>query len=153
MNGDSRLDERAFREIYLAPFETAVKEGHPATVMCSYNKINGIHASDNKKLLTDILREEWGFDGMVVTDWGALYNRINAYLAGCDLNMPGGSKYMEKAAIKAVKQGDLDETLIDKAVERILRLVERGSAIKPCEVDFDAHHALAKEIAIEGAVL
>lgn len=153
MNGDSRLDERAFREIYLAPFETAVKEGHPATVMCAYNKINGIHASDNKKLLTDILREEWGFDGMVVTDWGALYNRIDAYRAGCDLNMPGGSKYMEKATIKAVKQGDLDETLIDKAVERILKLVERGSAIKPCDVDFDAHHALAKEIAIEGAVL
>lgn len=153
MNGDSRLDERAFREIYLAPFETAVKEGHPATVMCAYNKINGIHASDNKKLLTDILREEWGFDGMVVTDWGALYNRIDAYRAGCDLNMPGGSKYMEKATINAVKCGDLDEALIDKAVERILKLVERGSAIKPCEVDFDAHHSLAKEIAIEGAVL
>ena len=153
MNGDSRLDERAFREIYLAPFETAVKEGRPATVMCAYNKINGIHASDNKKLLTDILRKEWGFDGMVVTDWGALYNRINAYRAGCNLNMPGGSKYMEKATIKAVKRGELDEALIDKTVERILRLVERGSAIKPCEVDFDAHHALAKEIATEGAVL
>ena len=153
MNGDSRLDERAFREIYLAPFETAVKEGHPATVMCAYNKINGIHASDNKKLLTDILREEWGFDGMVVTDWGALYNRIDAYKAGCDLNMPGGSKYMEKAAINAVKCGELDEALIDKTVERILRLVERGSAIKPCEVDFDAHHALAREIAEEGAIL
>ena len=100
MNGDSRLDERAYREIYLASFETAVKEGHPATIMCAYNKINGVHASDNKKLLTDILREEWGFDGMVVTDWGALYDRIEAYRAGCDLNMPGGSKYMEKAALE-----------------------------------------------------
>ena len=81
MNGDSRLDERAYREIYLAPFETAVKEGHPSTVMCSYNKINGIHASDNKELLTDILRDEWGFDGMVVTDWGALNDRIEAFNA------------------------------------------------------------------------
>ncbi len=153
MNGDSRLDERALREIYLAPFEIAVKLGHPATVMCSYNKINGIHASDNKKLLTDILRDEWGFDGVVITDWGALYDRIEAYRAGCDLNMPGGSKYMEKATLAAVKNGELDEALIDKTVERILRMVERGSAIKPCEVDLDAHHSLAREIATEGAVL
>ena len=153
MNGDSRLDERALREIYLAPFEIAVKLGHPATVMCSYNKINGIHASDNKKLLTDILRDEWGFDGVVITDWGALYDRREAYRAGCDLNMPGGSKYMEKATLAAVKNGELDEALIDKTVERILRMVERGSAIKPCEVDLDAHHSLAREIATEGAVL
>ena len=153
MNGDSRLDERAYREIYLAPFEIAVKEGSPATVMCSYNKINGIHASDNKELLTDILRDEWGFDGLVVTDWGALYNRIDAYKAGCDLNMPGGSKYMEKATLKAVKSGELDESLIDRTVERILRLVQRGREIQPYEVDFDAHHSLAKEIAAEGAVL
>ncbi len=153
MNGDSRLDERAFREIYLAPFEIAVKNGRPATVMCSYNKINGVHASDSKKLLTDILRDEWGFDGMVVTDWGALYNRIEAYKAGCDLNMPGGSKYMEKATLKAVKSGELDESLIDRAVERILRLVKRGREIQPYKVDFDAHHSLAKEIATEGAVL
>lgn len=153
MNGDSRLDERAYREIYLASFETAVKEGHPATIMCAYNKINGIHASDNKKLLTDILREEWGFDGMVVTDWGALYDRIEAYRAGCDLNMPGGSRYMEKAALKAVKNGELDEGLIDRAVERILNLVNRGTKIQPYEVDFDSHHSLAREIATEGAVL
>ena len=153
MNGDSRLDERAYREIYLASFETAVKEGHPATIMCAYNKINGIHASDNKKLLTDILREEWGFDGMVVTDWGALYDRIEAYRAGCDLNMPGGSRYMEKAALLAVKNGELDEGLIDRAVERILNLVNRGTKIQPYEVDFDSHHSLAREIATEGAVL
>ncbi|MBR3876099.1 MAG: glycoside hydrolase family 3 C-terminal domain-containing protein [Clostridia bacterium] len=153
MNGDSRLDERAFREIYLAPFEIAVKNGHPATIMCAYNKINGVHASDNKKLLTDILRDEWGFDGMVVTDWGALYDRTEACKAGCDLNMPGGSKYMENATLKAVKNGDLDESLIDKTVERILSLVKRGSEIQPYKVDFDAHHSLAREIATEGAVL
>lgn len=153
MNGDSRLDERAFREIYLAPFEIAVKNGHPATIMCSYNKINGTHASDSKKLLTDILRDEWGFDGMVVTDWGALYNRIDAYKAGCDLNMPGGSKYMEKAALLAVKRGELDESLVDRAVDRILSLVKRGSEIQPYKVDLDDHHSLAREIATEGAVL
>ena len=82
-NGDSQVDERALREIYLAPFETAVKEGRPGTVMCSYNKINGIHASDNRWLLTDVLRDGWGFDGMVVTDWGALNDRIKSYQAGC----------------------------------------------------------------------
>ena len=153
MNGDSRLDERAYREIYLAPFETAVKEGHPSTVMCSYNKINGTHASDNKELLTDILRREWGFDGVVVTDWGALNDRMAAFRAGCDLNMPGGSSYMEKAAIEAVKNGELDEAFIDASVERMLRLVERGSAVKGDSVDFDAHHRLSREIATEGAVL
>ena len=153
MNGDSRLDERTYREIYLAPFEMAVKEGKPTTVMCSYNKINGTHASDNKELLTDILRDEWGFDGLVMTDWGALNDRIAAFKAGCDLNMPGGSDYMNKAALEAVKSGELDEKLIDASVERILRLVEHSAKIEKCEVDFDAHHNLAKKIAIEGAVL
>ena len=153
MNGDSRLDSRAFREIYLAPFEIAVKEGKPATVMCSYNKINGTHASDNKLLLTDILRDEWGFDGLVMTDWGALNDRIEAFKAGCELNMPGGSNYMNQAAIDAVRNGELDESLVDVAVERILRLVERGDKIEKCSADFDAHHNLAKEIAVQGGVL
>ena len=153
MSGDSRLDERAFREIYLAPFEIAVKEGKPATVMCSYNKINGTHASDNKKLLTDILREEWGFDGLVVTDWGALNDKIAAFEAGCDLNMPGGAIYMESAARTAVKEGRLSEEMIDRACERILRLVERGIEVKPVGVDFDEHHNLARRIAAAGAVL
>ena len=153
MNGDSRIDERAYREIYLAPFETAVKEGHPSTVMCSYNKINGTHASDNKELLTDILRGEWGFDGLVVTDWGALNDRMEAFKAGCDLNMPGGGSYMEKAALEAVKNGELDEAFIDASVERILRLVERGSVVKGDLVDFETHHRLSREIATEGTVL
>ena len=153
MNGDSRLDERAYREIYLAPFEIAVKEGRPTTVMCSYNKINGTHASDSKELLTDILRDEWGFDGLVMTDWGALNDRMAAFEAGCDLNMPGGSDYMNKAALEAVKNGQLDEKLIDTAVERILRLIEHSAKIEKCKVDFDSHHSLAKKIATEGAVL
>lgn len=125
-NGDSQLDERTLREIYLAGFEIAVKEGKPGTVMCAYNKINGVHCSDSKKLLTDILREDWGFDGTVVTDWGALNDRIEGFHAGCDLNMPGGSKFMEKATMEAVKNGTLKESEIDASVERILRLVEKG---------------------------
>ena len=87
-NGDSQVDQRALREIYLAPFEIAVKEGRPDTVMCAYNKLNGVHCSDSRWLLTDVLRREWGFDGMVVTDWGGLSDRIAAFQAGCDLSMP-----------------------------------------------------------------
>ena len=152
-NGDSQLDERTFREIYLTPFEIAVKEGNPGTVMCSYNKINGIHASDSKALLTDILRNEWGFDGLVVTAWGALNDRIEGYKAGCDLNMPGGSKFMEKAALDAVHSGELDEAYIDATVERILRLVEKSQGIPAPQIDWDTHHALALKVAEQGAVL
>ncbi|MDE7172220.1 MAG: beta-glucosidase [Oscillospiraceae bacterium] len=153
-NGDSQVDERALREIYLAPFETAVKEGKPGTVMCSYNKINGVHASDNRWLLTEVLREEWGFDGMVVTDWGALCSRIRGFQAGCDLNMPGGSKYMEKAALEAVKNGTLDEKDIDASVERILTLAFRAAKRKKGgSFDADDHHALARKVAEAGAVL
>lgn len=152
-NGDSQLDERTLREIYLTPFEIAVKEGQPGTVMCSYNKINGVHASDSKELLTDILRTEWGFDGLVVTDWGALNDRIEGYKAGCDLNMPGGSRYMEKAALEAVRSGKLDEAYIDATVERILWLVEKSQSIVKPEIDWDAHHSLALKVAQQGAVL
>ena len=152
-NGDSQLDERTLREIYLTPFEIAVKEGRPGTVMCSYNKINGIHASDSKKLLTDILRTEWGFDGLVVTDWGALNDRIEAYKVGCDLNMPGGSRFMEKAALEAVRSGKLDEAFVDATVERILRLVEKSQGISAAQIDWDAHHDLALKVAEQGAVL
>jgi len=152
-NGDSQLDERTFKEIYLTPFEIAVKESQPGTVMCSYNKINGVHASDSRELLTDILRSEWGFDGLVVTDWGALNDRIEGYKAGCDLNMPGGSKFMEQETIKAVRKGKLDEKYIDTSVERILYLIERSQNIAKPEIDWDAHHALALKIAEQGAVL
>lgn len=152
-NGDSQLDERTFREIYLTPFEFAVKDGQPGTVMCSYNKINGIHASDSKELLTDILRTEWGFDGLVATDWGALNDRIEGYKAGCDLNMPGGSQFMEKATAEAVRSGKLDETYIDATVERILRLIEKSQEIVKPDIDWEAHHALALKVAEQGAVL
>lgn len=153
MNGDSQMDERTLREIYLTAFEIAAKEGRPGTVMCAYNKINGVHCSDSKTLLTDILRAEWGFDGAVVTDWGAMNDRIKGFQAGCDLNMPGGSDYMERSAMEAVKNGKLLETDVDACVERILRLVEKARDAKPAEVDWEAHNGLAQKIAEQGAVL
>ena len=152
---DSIVDERAMREIYLTGFETAVKQGKPATVMCAYNKINGEHCSDSKLLLTDILRTEWGFDGLVVTDWGAMNNRIKGYEAGCDLSMPGGSAFMEKESVEAVRKGELDEAYINSSVHRILNLVEDGqngiATAKP--VDMEAHYQLARRVATESAVL
>ena len=152
-NGDSLADEKTMREIYLKPFEIAVKEAHPKTVMCCYNKVNGIHGSDHKQLLTDILRAEWGFDGLVVSDWGAMHDRIKAFEAGCDLNMPGANTYMEKKVLDAVCSGKLDEKWIDQSVERILKLVELSQNQKQLKSNFEAHHELARTIAEEGAVL
>ena len=155
LSSDGIMDERTLREIYLPAFETAVKEGKPSTIMCSYPKLNGVHCSDNKKLLTDILRDEWGYEGLVVTDWGAMDDRREAFKAGCDLNMPGGSRYMEKEVIKAVKDGELDEKYIDASAERVLRLVFRAEETlkEDYRCDYIAHHKLAKNAACEGAVL
>ena len=124
-SSDSLVDERTMREIYLASFETAVKEGHPSTVMCSYNKINGTYSSDNRWLLTEVLRDEWGFDGLVVTDWGAMSDRIKGFLAGCDLMMPGGSDYMEKECAEAVKNGTLSEEDVTRSARRVLELIAK----------------------------
>ncbi len=150
-NSDGVLDERTLREIYLTGFEMAVKEGKPGTVMCSYPKVNGIHASDHKELLTDILRVQWGFAGMVVTDWGALNDRIEAFRAGCDLSMPGGSNFMEAEALAAVKSGALSEEAVDNSARRILALIFRAQEKETFEVN--DHHALAREAAEAGAVL
>ena len=152
---DSLMDDRTLRELYLAGFETAVREGKPATVMCAYNKLNGIHCSDHKALLTDILRDDWGFDGLVVTDWGAMNDRIAGFKAGCDLNMPGGSNYMDKACAQAVKNGTLDEEDINNSVRRILKQVFRAAEMRGKSSSFDAnaHHALARKAANQGAVL
>ena len=149
------LDERTLRELYLTAFEIAVKEGRPSAVMCAYPKLNGVHCSDHKMLLTDILRTEWGFDGMVVTDWGAMNDRIEGFRAGCDLNMPGGSDYMEKEVLEAVKSGVLPEKTVDDSARRILKLVFRAAETlkKAAGCDYDRHHALAAHAAAEGAVL
>lgn len=152
---DSVLDERTLRELYLTAFEIAVKEGKPSTLMCAYPKLNGVHCSDSKALLTDILRTEWGFSGLVVTDWGAMNDRIEGFRAGCDLNMPGGSDYMEKEVLQAVKNGTLPESCVDDSARRVLKLVFRAAETlkNPAHCDYEAHHVLAKRAALEGAVL
>lgn len=154
-NSDSILDGRTLRELYLRAFEIAVREGKPSTVMCAYPKLNGIHCSDNKELLTGILREEWGFGGMVVTDWGAMNDRIKGFAAGCDLNMPGGSDYMEKEVLQAVKERILSESIVDNSVRRILKLVFHAEEIlqENSGCDYEAHHAIARKAAEQGAVL
>ena len=152
---DSVLDERTLRELYMTAFEIAVKEGHPSTLMCAYPKLNDVHCSDSKALLTDILRTEWGFSGLVVTDWGAMNDRIEGFRAGCDLNMPGGSDYMEKEVLQAVKNGTLPESCVDDRARRVLKLVFRAAETlkNPAHCDCEAHHVLAKRAALEGAVL
>ena len=154
-SSDSIVDDRTMREIYLAGFEMAVKEGKPDTVMCCYNKINGIHGSRNKWLLTDVLRKEWGFDGLVMTDWGAMVDRMDGYEAGCDLSMPGGSNFMEKETIEAVGKGLLDERYVDISAGRVLKLAEKGlAAVKEnLEVPLQENYELARKIAEESAVL
>lgn len=154
-NSDSILDERTLRELYLTAFEIAVKEGKPSTVMCAYPKLNGVHCSDNVELLTDILRREWGFDGMVITDWGAMNDRIEGFRAGCDLNMPGGSDYMEKAVLHAVQEGKLAVQAVDDSVRRILKLVFHAEQTLKERADFhqEEHHVLARKAAEQGAVL
>ncbi|MFL7867620.1 MAG: beta-glucosidase [Anaerolineales bacterium] len=152
---DTIVDERALREIYLAGYEIAVKEAQPWTVMCSYNKINGTYASDHKTLMNDILREEWGHEGIVVTDWGAMNERVASLKAGVELEMPGSKNGNTEKIIAAVQAGDLDESILDNAVERILKMIfkaEEGLS-QDFSYDVQAHHALARKVAAEGAVL
>ena len=152
---DSVMDARTLRELYLTAFEIAVKEGKPSTVMCAYPKLNGVHCSDHRELLAGILRDEWGFDGMVVTDWGAMNDRIEGFRAGCDLNMPGGSAYMEQEVLAAVKAGALPESAVDDSARRVLELVFQAAETQkaPASCDYDTHHALAAKAAEQGAVL
>ncbi|MFD4323610.1 glycoside hydrolase family 3 C-terminal domain-containing protein [Nocardioides sp. NPDC058538] len=155
MRVDAQVDERTLREIYFPAFERTVRESAPATVMCSYNRVNGTHASQNSWLLTDVLRNDWEFGGYVVSDWGAVVDPVAAVAAGLDLEMPSTSDRSPGAIIAAVASGTLPESALDDAVSRILTvhdrlLVDREPA-QP--VDPDAHHALARRLAAEGAVL
>ena len=153
---DSVADERTLREIYLRAFEIAVREGKPGTVMCAYNRVNGIHASENKRLLTDILRKEWGYRGLVMTDWGATRDRVAGVAAGCDLDMPGGILMNREALLNAVRKGTLPEKTLNRAVMRVLRLEESaGPAKRPAHADklFASHRALSRRAAEESAVL
>jgi beta-glucosidase len=155
MTTNSVVDERALREIYLAGYETAVKEAQPWTVMCSYNRINGPYASDNHYMMTEILKEEWGHQGLVVTDWGAMNDPVEAIKAGVALEMPGASNGNAARIVAAVRSGQLDEAVLDQSVERILDLICKGEAVQHRNYTYDvpAHHALARKVAGEGAVL
>ncbi len=150
----AEVDERTLREIYLPAFEAAVKKAQPWTVMCSYNKLNGTYASQNHFLLTEILKDEWGLQGLVVSDWGAVHDRVQALKAGLDLEMPGPRDRRVKAVIDAVRSGELDEAVLDEAVRRILNIVFKAAETKKGgSFDVAGHHALARQVAGEGIVL
>ena len=151
--GNSVADERAIREIYLKVFEMVVKEAHPATMMCAYNAINGEYCSQNKWLLTDVLRKEWGFDGLVMTDWGAMHDRVKSLKAGLDLEMPGDTAICRKWILDGIKDGTLPIEVLDEAVKNVLTLVEKYARPHPDDCDFEANDRLACEIAEDSAVL
>lgn len=156
MSSDSVVDERALREIYLAGFETAVRRAKPWTVMCSYNRVNGTYAAENKRLLTEILRDEWGFDGYVVSDWGATTaERVKCLEPGLDLEMPGKNAANDRQLVEAVQNGTMDEKVLDTAAERILTVVLKYLDHKKPKtvIDFEADHEKARKIAAESMVL
>lgn len=154
MVSNSVVDERTLREIYLPAFEMAVKEGNPWSIMCSYNRVNGTFASENPWLLRQVLRQEWGFDGAVISDWGAVSNRAKALLGGLDLEMPGTNGYSAQVLRRALEQGEITQEDLDFCVRNLLRLIARTEGAAPAEtVDWAEHHALAREAAEECLVL
>lgn len=154
MRVDAVVDERTLREIYLPAFETIVTQARPATVMCSYNRLNGTYTSQKRWLLTEVLRDEWGFDGYVVSDWGAVVDPVAALQAGLDLEMPSTGDRGPTALVEAVEGGALEESVLDVAVSRVLSVHERLRADRIAATpDLDLHHELARRVASEGAVL
>jgi beta-glucosidase len=153
------VDERTLREIYLPAFEAVVKEARPWTVMCSYNRFNGAYASQNHRLLTEILKQEWGFDGLVVSDWGANHTIFESVQAGLDLEMPGPTRYYGNLLADAVRLWQIGQAAVDEAARRILRIVLRSGkmdeeADRPAgSVNTPAHQALAREVAAEAITL
>ena len=152
MTVSAEVDERTLRELYLPAFESIVKRERPLTVMCSYNRINGVFAAENSWLLNTVLRQEWGFDGAVVSDWGAVDERVPSLIGGTDLEMPGPQPESARSVIDAVESGELDEAVLDVAIERLRVLGERVGSISGT-YDAEAHHALAREAAVESMVL
>ena len=154
INMSSDVDERALREIYLAPFEIGVKNAKPWTVMSSYNKVNGVQMAENRELLTDILRDEWGFNGVVVSDWGGVKDRIKALEAGNDLDMPENQR-SNQSVVDAVRRGILSEAVLDQSVERILELVLKAKEQERFtdDMDFENHRNLSRKVAEESVVL
>ncbi|MDR2091109.1 MAG: glycoside hydrolase family 3 C-terminal domain-containing protein [Clostridiales bacterium] len=154
MSISAEVDERTMREIYLPAFEKVVKDAQPTTVMCSYNRINGTFLSDNKKYLTDILRDEWGYRGIVVSDWGAVNDRVKGIQAGLDLQMPHSAD--DNSVIEnAVASGELSESDLDKTTERVVKFaIEcKKNEYTDHKADFEKNHALARKVAADGAVL
>lgn len=154
MRVSAEVDDRALREIYFPAFERVVKEAAPTTVMSAYNAINGVFCSENRWLLTDVLRGEWGFDGLVVSDWGAIKDRAEALAAGVDLEMPGTGDEGTAAVLAALQAGRLDRSLVEASLTRLARLAERTQAHSGgAALDAEAHHALARRAAATSAVL
>ena len=154
MSVSAEVSERALREIYLPAFEIAVKKAQPKTVMCSYNKINGVYSAENEWLLTKVLRDDWGFEGFVVTDWGAVNDRVKGVLAGLDLEMPGDTAGNDALVVAAVREGRLPEEKVDECVERILKVFFEYDDKREKQVfDREADHAIAAKIEEECAVL
>lgn len=152
---DAIIDERTLREIYLKSFEIAVKEGDPASVMTAYNKVNGTYMSEHGALVNGILRDEWNFQGVMMTDWGGCNDRILGLKNGQDLQMPGTGGETDRAIMAAINNGTLDERLLDRASKRILSLIDTTSHVLDEQSAFDkhAHHAFARKVAAEGMVL
>lgn len=158
---DAVVDERTMRELYLRGFEIVVRESLPWTVMCSYNKVNGTYASEHRELLTTILRDEWGFDGLVMSDWGATNDRVAAVRAGLDLEMPGSRGAFDGEVLDALRDGRLDEVALDACATRVVELLQRAAeANRDADVGdpdpdagHEAHHRLARRAAAAGSVL
>jgi len=152
---DARVDERTLRELYLPAVERTDKESQPWTVMCAYNRINGTYCAQHRWLLTQVLKEEWGHTGLVVSDWGAVDDRVESLRAGMELEMPGNGGLTDRVIVEAVRAGKLDEGILDAALERILGLYARIEAGRRPGGGFeqDAHHALARRVAAESLVL
>ncbi|PCE16358.1 glycosyl hydrolase [Microbacterium sp. SZ1] len=155
MRASSDVDPRPLREIYLRGFERVVRDAQPWTVMCSYNRINGVYASEDPWLLTQVLRDDWGFDGLVVSDWGAVNDRVAGVAAGLDLEMPSSGGRTDAQLVAAVRAGELDASVLDVAADRAIALVGKARARDAVQgpLDVDAHHALAREAAGRSIVL
>jgi beta-glucosidase len=156
MRASSDVDARPLREIYLRGFQRVVEDAQPWTVMCSYNRINGVYASQDHWLLTEVLRGEWGYEGLVVSDWGAVNERVPSLAAGMDLEMPSSNGVTDAQLVAAVQDGSLDESVLDIAANRVLDLVHKsteGAGAVEGPLDVDAHHALAREAAGRSIVL
>ena len=155
--GSSEVDERTLREIYLPHFEMVVKETQPWTVMCSYNRINGVYASQHHQLLTEILRDEWGFEGVVVSDWTANHTTVDSLIGGLDLEMPGPARWYGSLLQEAVYIWQIDAEVIDQAARRILRMIARSGRMdgprRPGVLNTPGHQALARQVAEEAIVL